>query len=227
MTAVAVWLDGECTDREAATFQGVCDRVAAREPETLVVPLHSGEALVALAHEFDDRSVDHLVIAAHGGTTWILDDKFGLTTGKVKYAGQAAVSKFARAWARKMTLSPLVSLAACMCSRAPRWWLQRKFGYIGSDWGARGYLPGGQASLSARIRDLLIWNGVFPQVRGHRTSGHTTKNPVLAVHAGNAGTACRSWWSLENPGLEPTARERRAWVRAKQGQASEDWLMGW
>jgi hypothetical protein len=189
---IAVWLNNG-SPGEATTFYGACVRVRQHEPKTLIRGLHSGEALVALAYELEDNSVDHLVIAAHGGPTWVLDAQCGLTTGTERFAGQVSVSRFVE---------------------------------IGSDWGARGYLPGGEASISARIRDYMVWNGVFPEVRGHRTSGHATYNPILAVHSGNTGEQCRSWWSIENPGKEPTWSERRKWVREKKGQPAEDWLMG-
>lgn len=222
---IAVWLNNR-SPGEAATFYGACARVKKHDPKTLIRGLHSGEALVALAYELDNHSVEHLIIAAHGGPTWILDAQCGLTTGAERFAGQVAVSRLVEAWAPKLTRSPLISLAACMCSRAPSWFLRQRWGYIGSDWGARGYLPGGEASIAARIRDYLIWHGVFPEVRGHRTSGHATYNPILAVHSGHAGEQCRSWWSIENPGKDPTWSERRKWVREKQGQPAEDWLMG-
>jgi len=227
MGTIAIWLDGECSEKDQATFHGVALRVALKEPMTRIAGVHSGEELVALAYELEDMSIDHLVIAAHGGPTWILDEQYGITTGRAMHAGQVSVSQFARTWAPKLTTTPLISLAACMCSRAPRWFLLKKFGYLGSDWGARGYLPGGEASLSARIRDYLIWYHVYPEVRGHRTSGHTTYNPILAVHDGYAGRLCRSWWSIENPGAEPSLAARRRWVRERQGQPAEDWLMGW
>lgn len=226
MPTVAIWLNDHCTGADRAVFGGVCSRVAQRE-ETHVVDLGTGTELVELADTYPDGYVEHLVIAAHGGPTWILDDEHGLTTGDARKPGQETVWVFSKAWAPKLTKTPLISLAACLCSRSPRWFLRRKWDYLGSDWGRRGYLPGGQASISARIRDYLIWHRCFAEVRGHRTAGHATYNPILARHADFAGKACESWWALENPGKDPTLSERRAWVSEKQGQPAEDWLLGW
>jgi hypothetical protein len=227
MTTVAIYLDAHCTPGESSTFRGVCERVAEREPDTSIIHLHTGEELIDVAHHITPRTVDHLVIAAHGGTTWILDDQFGVTTGAPRYVGQVTEEAVADAWAPVLVEYPLISLAACMCSRAPSWWLRRKWGHIGSDWGARAYLPGGQTSFSARFRDALCWYGVYPDVRGHRTSGHTTYNPILAKHHYHAGEPCISWFHMEHPGVTPTRSWRRRWVREKKGLPAEAWLMGW
>jgi hypothetical protein len=128
-----------------------------------------------------------------------------------------------------MTQYSKISLAACLCSRSPSWFLRRRWGNIGSDWGKRAYLPGGQASLSGRIRDGMRWCGVYADVIGHRSAGHADGNPIGAVHKGTqeAGSPCISWWQLANPGKEPTLLARRRWVRQMRGDPARSLLMGW
>lgn len=169
---------------------------------------------------------DRIVIAGHGGTTWLLDDEHGVTTGDPLRGDQISVHELAQGLKRISGDRLDVSLAACLCSRSPRWFLRHLYGRnIGSDWGPRAYLPGGQASFSARLRDFLWYHGVFARVRGHRASGHATALALLAEHRGFATSLCATLFQRALPELEPTLLNRRRWVRLVTGDLARRWLM--
>jgi hypothetical protein len=230
MREVSVWLDSHCTRGDQGVFRsaaqlrdaGVTDEVHA---------VSSGRELLELGAQLagdDGPPIDHLVIAGHGGTTWVLDDEHGVTTGAPRRHDQVGVYELTAAWSPSLARLPLVSLAACMCSRSPRWYLEHRLGGrdIGSDWGPRAYQPGGQASLSARLRDALVWHGHSPRVRGHRAAGHATALALLAEHAFPAASPCTPLFALACPGQRPTLRMRRRWVREVTGELAQRWLLG-
>jgi hypothetical protein len=223
---VSIWSSVHGTRGDLGVFKSAAELRGLGMTDT-IAPCQDGRAVLALAEEQAFRSVGHLVIAAHGGTTWIIDDEYGLTTGRARRAGQVTVKEFVDVWAPYLTETPLISLAACMCSRSPTWFLRRKWGRdIGSDWGARAYLPGGQASISARIRDGLVWHGLFPRVRGHRAAGHATALALLSEHRFPAGDECAPLFQITLPGIEPSLLVRRWWVRHVTGMTAARWLMG-
>lgn len=228
MREVSVWLDAHCSRGDRGVFRSAAElRDAGVSDE--VYPVSSGDELLELGVSLasaEGSPVDHLVIAGHGGTTWILDDRHGATTRAPTHAHQVGVYELAKAWAPVLSDRCLVSLAACMCSRSPRWYL-RAMGRLGSDWGPRAYKPGGQASFSARLRDALIWYGAsHPRVRGHRASGHATALALLAQHGFPAASPCTSLFALACPGERPTLRMRRRWVRVVTGELAQRWLLG-
>lgn len=224
---VAVWLDAHCSSGDRGVFYGVAAR-AIQDGGGEIFQISSGRELVALAPRIHSGElIDHLVIAGHGGSTWLLDDEHGVTTGRVRHDDQVTVDDLIDAWSPALAQEPLLSLAACMCSRSPRWYLRWRWAEaVGSDWGRRAYLPGGQASISARIRDQLWWHGHYAEVRGKRGSGHASGCALLARHRGEAGLACQSLFGLVFPGVEPTGPVRRRWVRLVTGELAARWLLG-
>ncbi len=232
MREVSIWLDAHCSRGDKGVFKSVAELADACVSDE-VYSVGSGKALVDLAplvrkskSTGDFELIDHLVIAGHGGSTWLLDDEHGVTTGKPRHRGQVSVPEFVDAWSPILSKKPLISLAACMCSRSPRWFLRWRWQTVGSDWGRRAYLPGGQASISARIRDELWWRGHYADVRGHRAAGHASALALLAHHCDDAAGACEPLFALALPGVAPTLVVRRRWVRLVTGQLAARWLLG-
>jgi hypothetical protein len=232
MNELSIWLDSHCSRGDVGVFRTAAELRAASTVDD-VYPVSNGDELLALLADQPRHYYDHVVIAGHGGTTWILDDEYGVTTGAARNDGQVTVSAVARELARIMRQSddrlPLVSLAACMCSRSPTWLLRSRLGrYIGSDWGTRAYLPGGDASFSARLRDYLHYFGCPARVRGHRASGHATALALLAEHSGGvgAGGKCETLFGRCFPHTKPHIRMRRWWVKHVTGRLAQRWLMG-
>ena len=209
--------------RDEATFLAAARRAS---DDVEPYPVRTGEDLVDLADMFGAGQVDQLVVCAHGGPTWLLSSRVGVTTGRAKRAGQVTVRELADAWAPKFTEGALISLAACLCSRSPRWWMISQLGRVLSGWGERGYDVGGQASFSARLRDQMWYHDLFVRVRGHRTAGHTTYNAILAEHRGWAGRPCVPLFRRAIPGTRPTRAVRRKWTRIVTGELAERWLFG-
>lgn len=235
MREVSFWLDDHCPPGELGVFKSAAELQIACESDT-VIAVSSGVELVRQVSQLEQRSTDKIVIAGHGGTTWLLNSRHGVTTAaeSATHRGQSAVRDLALAMAPVLDgPSPLISLAACMCSRSPTWLLRRQWGAnIGSDWGQRAYLPGGQGSFSARLRDWLSYYGVHARVRGHRAAGHATALALLAEHRATvsapAGTPCETLFhrALGVVGIEPGLQARRWWVRRVTGRLAERWLLG-
>lgn len=233
MRRLTLWLDSHCSPADVGVFRGVAD--SSDVDEHIVKPVSDGEQLYEAIRSQTRFSIDHIVIAGHGGPTWLLDDQYGVTTATKKKGnkGQVNVGGIARVCARSMVSSGgLISLAACLCSRSPSWYLRWRWGArVGSDWGPRAYLPGGQASFSARLRDNMMWFGIRDiRVRGHRAAGHATALSLLAEHRGDgsavAGTPCETLFQRALPGVEPTLTTRRWWVRHVTGDLARRWLLG-
>jgi len=226
MREVSIWLDSHATKGDIGVFR----TVAELRDHDVTDELHSvgsGAELLDVVSALDGPQVDHLVIAGHGGTTWLLDDEHGVTTGSPRARDQVSVWELGAALERVLSEEPLISLAACMCSRSPTWFLKQRWGAaIGSDWGPRAYLPGGQASFSARLRDSLCWHGLRPRVRGHRAAGHASALALLAEHHWPAGEAWETLFQRALPGVGPTPAVRRKWVRLVTGELAQRWLLG-
>jgi hypothetical protein len=225
---ISIWLDAHCSAGDQGVFRSVAELAEADVTDELIA-ISSGRELLELAGDlrsFGGPPIDHLVIAGHGGSTWLLDDEHGLTTGEPRHADQVSMAEWADAWAPVLSPRPLISLAACLCSRSPRWYLRWRWGRLTSDWGRRAYLPGGLASMSARIRDHLVWHGLTPRVRGHRAAGHASALALLAEHRWPAAAPCVSLFRLALPAVAPTIMTRRRWVRLVTGDLAQRWLLG-
>lgn len=223
---VAYWLDAG-SKRDRNTFRAVAE---SSEPDT-IEPVTSGRDLLRAICRCPPDTIDHVVIAGHGGTTWLLDSRRGVTTGDSSHPDQIRVFELAEEFGWSMRDGALISIAACLCSRSPTWWLRQRWGrHIGSDWGRRAYLPGGEASFSARLRDYLWWHGRSCRVRGHRAAGHASSLALLAEHRGGvdhpAGSQCDTLFDRTLPGVEPSLLVRRWWVKNVTGSLARRWLFG-
>lgn len=222
MITVGAWLDSG-PRAERSLFRSI-----AEDRADVAHGVRTGRDLLELGEVFDGREVEHLVIAGHGGPDWLLSSRRGVTTARdARGDGQVSVMDLTAAWHGALARRPLISLAACLCSRSPRWWLRTHLGRVVSSWGPRSYRPGGQASLSARLRDHLCWYGVHPRVRGHRAAGHASRLALLAEHRWPATSLCEPLWEqAHGQRLEPTLQRRRRWVELVTGRLAERWLLG-
>ena len=226
MATLAIW-SGIGRRRDLAVFRGVATRATREDDSRVVEPVRSG---VELADALADRrgTYDHLVIVGHGGPTWLLNPRRGVTSRRRAAARRGQVTVY--------DLAPLldgvelVSLAACLCSASPRWWLRsagRSAGRSLSRWGRAAYELGGEASFSARLRDASWWEHGRPLVvRGHSSAGHASGNPLLREHGGAAGTLGVPLYREVWPTRAPTRAVRRRWVEVVRGELAERWLMG-
>ncbi|MCP3884176.1 MAG: hypothetical protein GY700_01630 [Propionibacteriaceae bacterium] len=230
MRELSIWLDAHCPRGDMGVFRTVAELRDASTTDT-VEHVSNGREIVDCILD-QSGFFDHIVIAGHGGTTWLLDDRYGVTTGVPKNETQVEIDALANAISFVAEDGVLISLAACLCSRSPSWFLRWKLGQrnIGSDWGPRAYLPGGQASFSSRLRDAMWWHGVAARVRGHRASGHASALSLLAEHSVTErfyiGTPCTTLFKICFPDIEPTLLVRRKWTRLVTGRLAERWLMG-
>jgi hypothetical protein len=146
-------------------------------------------------------------------------------------AAQVTVREFADAWAPVFVQEPRISLAACNCLRSPHWWMRRFLGRVLGAWSSRSYQRGGQFSFAGRLRDQLVRHRLRPKIRGHRSAGHLTRNPILAEFRGSSGELCVPLFELALPGEPITIANRRRWTRKPahggvvSGERAERWLL--
>ena len=220
-TRLSLWFDGG-PKRDRKVFQSVAELGGA--DQNIVVPVRTGTELFDLVMCQEKRSIDHVLIAAHGGPTWLLNPRFGaVVRGQRK--GQVEVWELAKALEQISKGRLLVSLASCLCSRSPDWYL-RLTDRIGSNWGPRGYKRGGRKSFSGQLRDYLRYYGCDARVRGHRASGHSSHCAILAEHNGIPGSKCETLFERALPGVNPTLKVRRWWIKHVTGELAEGWLLG-
>lgn len=231
MRELSIWSDHHGTRGDLGVFKSAAELRDACVTDD-VYGVSTGADIHELLCQRPDDYYDRVVIAGHGGSEWIIDDEYGVRAGAPRRAGQASVVDVGRELARVLRgPSPLVSLAACMCSRSPTWILRRlvrlgRLGEIGSDWGRRAYEPGGLQSFSSWLRDSIVSHGQPVRVRGHRASGHATALALLAEHSGRIGEPCNTLFGRALPGVEPTLMVRRWWVRHVTGLLAQRWLLG-
>jgi hypothetical protein len=227
MTTVVVYLDRDRKAVRRRYFRDSAIRIARELGAKGPYPLHTGKELCELADRFEPRSVDHVVICAHGGPTWLLHPRTGVANAdRFPELGQVDVAELVSAWSPAMTHKVLWSLCACLCSRSPTWWLRNFVGYVGSTWGTRSYQRGGQASFAARLRDMLIWWHHDPDVRAHKSAGDLAGNPLLSQHTFPSAELSMPLCTLALPLQAITIGFRRWWVRTIKGKLAERWLLG-
>lgn len=229
MTELSIWLDSHCPPRDLGVFKSVAELRDAGVTDT-IYSVSDGEELIDVILAQPRRSVDRVVIAGHGGTSWLLDDLYGVTTAEPRHRGQVSIWQFGRALALALRVDgeqiPFVCLAACLTARSPAWYLRTRLGrHIGSDWGPRGYRPGGQYSFMWWLHNVLHYFGVSAELRGHLGSGHATGLSLLARQIGTPPCLNETLFSICFPKLEPTLMMRRWWTKNVTGLLAQRWLM--
>lgn len=218
-----IYLNKDSRPARRREFLNVARRIGDRY-DSPIYGVHTGEELVELSKQFEDETVTHIILICHGWPNQFVLSDVGVHTWKENPAGMVSVARFVRAWARKLTGAPKVSMCACMCGRSPRWYLNKIYGRYVSPWGPVSYRPGGIGSVAARLRDELVMNGFIATVRAHTTAGHTTRNPIIREFLpllGDPGVSMfEAMW-----GMEPTLKNRRKWVREIKGQTAEDLIL--
>jgi hypothetical protein len=208
MSTVIVCLDQD-RPRRLAEFRRTAKRLAAQHKAKLHF-LHTGRALVELADKYEPHAVG------------VSNQRTGSSPC------QATVREFADAWAPVFVPEPRISLAACNCLRSPHWWMRRFLGRVFGPWSSRSYQRGGQTSFGAQLRDQLVRRGLRPIIRGHRSAGHLTENPILAEFRGVSGELCIPLFELALPNEPVTIANRRRWARHGgfvSGERAERWLL--
>ena len=229
MNTVIAYLGDDPSPTKKAEFERCARRLRLERRAPTMRAVTTGAELVRLGEDQLPRSVDHLIVIAHGGPDWLLNSRRGVhATRERPAAGLVSAARLAEAWCSPLRPGGLVSLCACLCSRPPAWWLRQAGGYTGNDWGASAYrdLPDGDASFSATLRDQLALRGCGVRVRGHGTVGHVLYNPILREHPPEAGAGGRALFGLVLDGCEPTAARRSRWVELVRGRLAEAWLLG-
>jgi len=220
-TRLSLWLNrGSSEDRKV--FRKVAELEGA--DQNIVVPVKTGFDVLDILKRQEKKSIDHLLIAGHGGPTWLLNPHYGIVNHATKQT-QIDCAEFARIIDIISKDNLLVSLAACLCSRSPSWFLKLTRA-IGSDWGPRGYRKGGKKSFSGKLRDYLYYYGTKARVRGHRVSGHAGNCAILAEHNGPPKSLCETLFERSLVGIEPTLKTRHWWVENVTGELAQNWLLG-
>jgi len=220
-TRLSLWLN-KGSEKHRKIFRTTAELSGA--DKNIVVPVKNGFDILNILNNQDENSIDHILISGHGGPTWLLNPRYGIVNYATKES-QVDVSALAKAIDRVSTDDLLISLAACLCSRSPSWYL-RLTGAIGSDWGPRGYRKGGRKSFSGKLRDCLFYHGKKARIRGHRVSGHAANCAILAEHKSPPYTSCETLFERALPGFEPTLKNRNWWIDTITGELAQRWLLG-
>ena len=227
MNTVIAYLADDPSPAKKAEFERCAKRLRLELRALTMRAVLTGAELVRLGEDQEPRSIDHLIVIAHGGPDWLLNSRLGVhATRENARTGLVSAARLAEAWAPALRPGALVSLCACLCSRSPAWWLRQAGGYTGNDWGPAAYRDGGASSFASTLRDELARRGCSVRVRGHATVGHVLHNPILREHGPDAGGVGRALFGLALPGVEPTAARRRRWIDLVRGTLAEAWLLG-
>jgi len=192
--------------------------------------LHEVADVLSPAQRYERESVGQLAIFAHGTPNALVrPGRFGVDARVVRQARPKIISPetFVNAWYPVLMDGALLSLAACLCSRDPKWYRVSIAGHDFSSWGPRAYQDGGMKSLAALLARLFAARGRRVKVRGHGAAGHTIYQALLREHDGmDKNGLGRSLFGMTFPGEKPTRRMRRAWQRIVKGKLAAEWLLG-
>lgn len=224
--AALIYLDRDRIPARLREFKDVADNLS-EVLDTPAHPAHTGAQLIDIAHQFEDESVDHLVIVCHGWTVKLLQRWAGVHATVHRPPNVVSLDVFARAWAPKLTDKCAISLCSCMSSRSPAWYLRKLFEKVPAYWGPHSHSNGGKVSFSARLRDRLLKLGVSATVRGHTTPGHVTNNPTLREHRPIIRSEGESLFNraLGHLGVKPSWRTCRKFNNIVKGELAERWLL--
>lgn len=177
-----------------------------------------------------DESVSHLAVFGHGTPNgFFRPGRWGVDARPRRHDRPRYISPqvFARAWAPKLTNDALISLACCLCSRAPKWRRIQLFGRDISAWAPQAYRDGGLKSVAAVLtRAFALYNKHGVAVRGHCAAGHTTYQALLREHRAHDEQGLgRSLFGMVFPGVEPTWPAMRRWQRIVKGDLARAYLL--
>jgi hypothetical protein len=168
------------------------------------------------------EEISHLAIFSHG-SPWGFGrpGRFGVETRANRlrtFAPDGALAfvsldDFADAWRPCLAQGAVVSLAACLCGRAP---------HEGGVWGPGGYESGGEGSVASLLA-ILMGKGI--EVRAHVAAGDTTNQALLRSFTRGVGTRGVSLYRLCYPTTTPTLKMRRAWQKAVRGYRATRYLL--
>jgi len=197
------------------------------ELEVSVIPVEHGADLTAAAAWFAKGGVRRLVLLGHGSPTWFLrPERAGLQRWLDRGEMVISCRTFAKAWAPILLPGAIISLAACMCSRSPHWYLNKTYGRVVSPWGDESYLAGGEYSLAQSLVKRLYEEGADVVVRGHTAAGHCTDLAMIRSHMATQKKG-RSLWALVTQGAKPpTLAEKKKWHQIVRGMYARHYLLG-
>jgi len=197
--------------------------------------IRSAEDMLTPAEMFEDRSVRQIAVFSHGTTTGVgKPGRWGIDTRPVRwdemrFGGRfISPSDFAEVWAPKLDKQgsePIISLGACLCSRAPRWYRIQLWGRDFSSWGPKAYRPGGQKSMANVLCEAFHHAGRRVRVRGHCAAGHTIWQALLREHITGRPVGESLFSMTMPPGTEPTLVQRRKWQRYVKGDLAAKFLL--
>ncbi len=191
--------------------------------------LFDAKQLMDTADGFEDKSVGQLAIFAHGTPTALgRPGRFGLDVRAIRRHPPLVYSPddFAEHWAPKLVDGALISLAACLCSRDPKWYRVQLWGRDLSSWSAKSYEWGGSMSFAARLAQAFKAQGKRVKVRGHCAAGHTIHQALLREHTGDAPRGRALFGIVHGVGIVPERQLRRQWQRVVKGELAARWLLG-
>jgi len=185
-----------------------------------LITFFNTQGMTSPAQCFDDQSISHLAIFCHGSPYGFgKPGRFGVDVRSRK--NTILPLDFAEIWGPKLADDALISLAACLCSRNPTWYLKQIYGEVVSPWGPASYKDGGIKSV-AGVLSRSFQRPV--RVRGHCAAGHTIYQALLRGHEGDG--MGESLFGKILPGMEPTLYLRRKWQKNVKGELAARWLLG-
>ena len=194
-------------------------------------PISSAKHMVDASDAYASESVARLVVFAHGTTNCFgKPGKWGVDTRPARWASSAFIAPavFARAWAPVLEPDALVSLACCLCSRSPHWYLTKVYGSVISPWGPEAYRDGGLRSPAAQLALSLASEGRNLRVRGHCAAGHTIQQALLREHLASVdnGLGRSLFQKLRGASAAANRVDRNLWQKVVRGNLAASWLLG-
>jgi hypothetical protein len=214
--------------RRARTFRDAAQWWKDNAEGVVLQDFFDAHQFLEVADCFDDKSVSQLAVFAHGTPTALgRPGRFGLDVRAIRHRPPVvySVEEFAEHWAPKLVDGALISLAACLCARDPKWYRVQLWGRDFSAWSAKSYEKGGSLSFSSKLARAFRGQGRRVKVRGHCAAGHTIHQALLREHTGD-GRGRALFGIVHGDGVVPERPLRRQWQRVVKGELAARWLLG-
>lgn len=226
LDSVGLYLTGDSPEFERAARWWT-----ERAQHSIAHGFDSTSGMLRPARQYADKSLNRLVVFAHGTTTGLgRPGKWGVDTRPARWGrpGGRFISPddFAAAWAPKLAPGALVALAACLCSRSPHWYLIKLYGSAVSPWGPEAYRSGGARSTSAAICAAFLEQGRRVRVRGHCAAGHTIHQALIRQHEPGEAKGTSLFEIVHGHDFAPTPAARRTWQDVVKGELAASYLLG-